>query len=87
MRPTGERRETVTMRDSGRGGETAGRRGSHPRTPLATDRRWNLGSGDAFAAPFAEGADFVGFDGTYFRGRQETASFHKSSAGRSWRRS
>lgn len=38
---------------------------------------WNQGSGDAFAAPFAEDADFVGFDGTYFKGRQEIASFHK----------
>jgi hypothetical protein len=43
---------------------------------------WNQGSGDAFAAPFAEDADFVGFDGTYFKGRQEIASFHKMPPGR-----
>jgi uncharacterized protein (TIGR02246 family) len=38
---------------------------------------WNRGSGDAFAAPFAEDADFVAFDGSYFKGRQEIASFHQ----------
>ncbi|MGH2416025.1 MAG: SgcJ/EcaC family oxidoreductase [Microcystaceae cyanobacterium] len=38
---------------------------------------WNKGSGDAFAAPFAEDADFVAFDGSYFKGRQEIASFHQ----------
>lgn len=38
---------------------------------------WNRGSGEAFAAPFAEDADFVGFDGTYFKGREEIASFHR----------
>ena len=38
---------------------------------------WNRGSGEAFAAPFAEDADFVGFDGTYFKGREEIVSFHK----------
>lgn len=38
---------------------------------------WNRGSGDAFATPFAEDADFVGFDGTYFKGREEIASFHQ----------
>lgn len=38
---------------------------------------WNQGSGEAFAAPFAEDADFVGFDGTYFQGREEIVSFHK----------
>ena len=38
---------------------------------------WNRGSGEGFAAPFAEDADFVGFDGTYFKGREEIASFHQ----------
>lgn len=37
---------------------------------------WNQGSGEAFAAPFADDADFVAFDGTYFKGRREIASFH-----------
>jgi uncharacterized protein (TIGR02246 family) len=37
---------------------------------------WNQGSGEAFAAPFAEDADFVAFDGERFRGREEIARFH-----------
>jgi uncharacterized protein (TIGR02246 family) len=38
---------------------------------------WNAGSGDAFASPFEEDGDLVGFDGTHFRGRQEIALFHQ----------
>ena len=38
---------------------------------------WNKGSGDAFAAPFAEDGDLVGFDGTHLKGRQEIASLHQ----------
>jgi uncharacterized protein (TIGR02246 family) len=38
---------------------------------------WNKGSGEAFAAPFAEDADFVAFDGSYFKGREDIASFHQ----------
>ena len=38
---------------------------------------WNSGDGNAFAAPFAEDADFVAFDGSYFKGRPEIASFHQ----------
>ena len=38
---------------------------------------WNVGNGDAFAAPFEEDGDQVGFDGTHFKGRQEIASFHQ----------
>lgn len=38
---------------------------------------WNIGSGAAFAAPFAEDADFVAFDGTYMRGRQAIAEMHQ----------
>lgn len=37
---------------------------------------WNAGSGEAFAAPFAEDADFIAFDGTRFRGRDEIARSH-----------
>ena len=36
---------------------------------------WNRGNGEAFAAPFAENADFVVFEGTRLKGRQEIASF------------
>jgi uncharacterized protein (TIGR02246 family) len=38
---------------------------------------WNNGSGHAFAAPFAEDADFIAFDGVRFRGREEIARFHE----------
>jgi uncharacterized protein (TIGR02246 family) len=38
---------------------------------------WNLGSGDAFAAPYTDDSNFIGFDGTYMKGRQEIASFHQ----------
>jgi len=38
---------------------------------------WNSGSGEAFAAVFAEDGDLVGFDGTHFRGRREIAPFHQ----------
>jgi uncharacterized protein (TIGR02246 family) len=38
---------------------------------------WNRGSGEAFAAPFAEDGDLVGFDGTHLKGRQEISSFHQ----------
>jgi uncharacterized protein (TIGR02246 family) len=38
---------------------------------------WNKGDGNVFAAPFAEDADLVGFDGTHLKGRQEIASFHR----------
>ncbi|MEW6737477.1 MAG: SgcJ/EcaC family oxidoreductase [Acidobacteriota bacterium] len=38
---------------------------------------WNKGSGDAFAAPFTEDADFIAFEGTHLKGRQEILSFHQ----------
>jgi uncharacterized protein (TIGR02246 family) len=38
---------------------------------------WNKGSGAGFAAPFTEDADFVAFEGTHLKGRQEIASFHQ----------
>jgi uncharacterized protein (TIGR02246 family) len=37
---------------------------------------WNRGSGDAFAAVFAEDGDLVAFDGAHFKGREEIAPFH-----------
>ena len=37
---------------------------------------WNRGTGAGFAAPFAEHCDFIAFDGTRFRGRDEIARFH-----------
>jgi len=38
---------------------------------------WNAGSGEAFADPFAEDGDLIGFDGTHLTGRQEIAPFHQ----------
>ena len=35
---------------------------------------WNERNGDAFAAPFAEDGDVIGFDGSQQRGRAEIAS-------------
>ena len=32
---------------------------------------WNKGSGQIFAAPYTDDSDFIGFDGTYLKGRQE----------------
>jgi len=38
---------------------------------------WNKGSGEAFAAPFAEVCDLVAFDGTHFTSRREIATFQQ----------
>lgn len=38
---------------------------------------WNKGSGEAFAALFAEDGDLVGMDGTHLKGRQEIISFNQ----------
>jgi hypothetical protein len=38
---------------------------------------WNRGSGEAFAAPFTESADFIAFEGTHLKGRQQIAVFHQ----------
>lgn len=36
---------------------------------------WNAGDGAAFAAPFTDAADFVVWEGTHLKGRQEIAVF------------
>ena len=38
---------------------------------------WNKGSGHTFAATYTDDSDFIGFDGTYMKGRQQIASFHQ----------
>jgi uncharacterized protein (TIGR02246 family) len=38
---------------------------------------WRAGDGEAFAAPFGDGAVFVGFDGSVMRGREQIASVHQ----------
>lgn len=38
---------------------------------------WNRGSAADFAAPFTGSADFVAFEGTHLRGRQQIEAFHR----------
>ncbi len=38
---------------------------------------WNKGSGEAFAAQFAEDSDFIGGFGGYTKGRRQNASSHQ----------
>jgi uncharacterized protein (TIGR02246 family) len=40
---------------------------------------WNRGSGEGFAAPFSETADFITFEGTHLKGRKEIATFHRQA--------
>lgn len=40
---------------------------------------WNRGSGEGFAAPFSETADFITFEGTHLKGRKEIAAFHQQA--------
>jgi uncharacterized protein (TIGR02246 family) len=40
---------------------------------------WNRGSGEGFAAPFSETADFLTFEGTHLKGRKEIAAFHQQA--------
>ncbi|HEX5759756.1 MAG TPA: SgcJ/EcaC family oxidoreductase [Thermoanaerobaculia bacterium] len=40
---------------------------------------WNAGSGEAFAAPFAEDADYVVINGDRIKGRQTNAARHQQS--------
>jgi uncharacterized protein (TIGR02246 family) len=40
---------------------------------------WNRGSGEGFAAPFSETADFITFEGTHLKGRTEIAAFHQQA--------
>jgi uncharacterized protein (TIGR02246 family) len=36
---------------------------------------WNTGSGESFAAPFAQNGHLVAFDGTHFKSRDEIVAF------------
>ena len=40
---------------------------------------WNTGDSEAFAAVFADDADFVAFEATHLQGRREIAAFHKEA--------
>jgi uncharacterized protein (TIGR02246 family) len=41
---------------------------------------WNEGSGDAYAAPFTEDGDLVGFDGPHIKGRQPDDHYISNAA-------
>lgn len=40
---------------------------------------WNQGSGEGFAAPFSETADFIAFEGTHLKGRKAIAAFNQQA--------
>ncbi|MBW4421535.1 MAG: SgcJ/EcaC family oxidoreductase [Myxacorys californica WJT36-NPBG1] len=40
---------------------------------------WNRGSGEDFAAPFSETADFIAFKGMHLKGRKEIAAFNQQT--------
>jgi uncharacterized protein (TIGR02246 family) len=40
---------------------------------------WNRGSGEDFAAPFSETADFIAFEGTHLQGRKAIAAFNQQA--------
>lgn len=45
--------------------------------PLKLAAAWNEGSGEGFAAPFTDDADFIAFEGTHLEGREEIRAFHQ----------
>jgi uncharacterized protein (TIGR02246 family) len=46
---------------------------------------WNTGDSLAFAAPFTDDADFVVFEGTHLKGRQQIASLTQQIFDTVWR--
>ena len=63
--------------------QTADARGADEAAVLAIYQKtldaWNAGDGFAFAGPMAIDADFIAFDGTRFKGRDEIgATIHCS---------
>ena len=46
--------------------------------PLALIAAWNRGDAAAFAAPFADDATFIAFEGAALDGRDAIASFHEA---------
>lgn len=45
--------------------------------PLAMIEAWNAGDASAFAAPFADDATFIAFEGTVLTGRKAIVEFHQ----------
>ena len=64
---------------------------SQPTTQTVTDENkiraihrriidaWNAGDSAAYEALFSDGADFIVWNGTHLRGRQEIAAFHRQA--------
>lgn len=46
--------------------------------PLALIAAWNRGDAAAFAAPFAEDATFIAFEGSELNGKHAIAAFHEA---------
>lgn len=46
--------------------------------PLSMIAAWNRGDATAFAAPFAEDASFIAFEGTELSGRNAIVEFHEA---------
>jgi uncharacterized protein (TIGR02246 family) len=69
----GESGQAGRDRDPQQAADEAAIRGLHTRVLAG----WNEASGDAFAAPFSEDADFVGFDGSVTRGRKRIVEAHQ----------
>ena len=42
---------------------------------------WGRGDGHAYGSRFTEDADYVAFDGSHTKGRQEISSSHSSTGG------
>lgn len=45
--------------------------------PMLMIEAWNQGDATAFAAPFAEDADFIAFEGTVLKGTEAIVEFHQ----------
>jgi uncharacterized protein (TIGR02246 family) len=45
--------------------------------PLGMADAWNRGDAEGFAARFSETADFIAFEGTHLKGRDEIVAFHQ----------
>ncbi len=45
--------------------------------PMLMIEAWNRGDAQGFASAFAEDADFIAFDGTHLKGRDQIIEFHQ----------
>jgi uncharacterized protein (TIGR02246 family) len=45
--------------------------------PLGMAEAWNRGDAEGFAARFSDTADFIAFEGTHLKGRDEIVAFHE----------